>query len=75
MEYRSFWVKNLRLIGWGGRGNADTHAPEIMRELIDLAELGRLQPVVRGTYPFAEAACAHTAIEARIPIGKVVLLP
>ena len=75
MEFRSFWVKNLRQIGWGGRSNADAHAPEIMRELLDLANSGRLRPVVGGTYPFAEAARAHAAIEARIPIGKVVLVP
>ena len=75
VEFWSFWVKNLRLIGWGGRSNADAHAPHIMRELIDLAESGRLRPVVGGTYPFAKAAAAHAAIEARIPIGKVVLVP
>lgn len=75
VEFWSFWVKNLRLIGWGGRSNADAHAPEIMRELIELAETGRLLPVVGGTYPFAEAAAAHAAIEARKPIGKVVLVP
>ena len=75
VEFWSFWVKNLRLIGWGGRSNADAHAPEIMRELIELAEAGRLRPVVGGTYPFAEAAAAHAAIEARKPIGKVVLVP
>ena len=75
VEFWSFWVKNLRLIGWGGRSNTDAHAPEIMRELIDLAESGRLRPVVGGTYPFAEAAAAHAAIEARQPIGKVVLVP
>ena len=75
VEFWSFWVKNLRLVGWGGRSNAEAHAPEIMRELIELAEKGRLRPVVAGTYPFAEAAAAHAAIEARIPIGKVVLVP
>ncbi len=75
VEFWSFWVKNLRLIGWGGRSNSDAHAPEIMRELIELAEAGRLRPVVGGTYPFEEAAAAHAAIEARKPIGKVVLVP
>ena len=75
VEFWSFWVKNLRLIGWGGRSNTDAHAPEIMRELIDLAESGRLRPVVGGTYPLAEAAAAHAAVEARQPIGKVVLVP
>ena len=75
VEFWSFWVKNLRLIGWGGRSNADAHGPGIMRELIELAEAGRLRPVVGGTYPLAEAAAAHAAIEARRPIGKVVLIP
>jgi len=75
VEFWSFWVKNLRLIGWGGRSNADAHGPGIMRELIELAEAGRLRPVVGGTYPLAEAAAAHAAIEARRPIGKVVLTP
>ena len=75
VEFWSFWVKNLRLIGWGGRSNTDAHAPEIMRELLDLAESGRLRPVVGGTYSFSEAADAHAAIEARTPIGKVVLVP
>ena len=75
VEFWSFWMKNLRLIGWSGRSNADAHAPEIMRELIELAEAERLRPEVGGTYPFAEAAAAHAAIEARRPIGKVVLVP
>ena len=75
VEFWSFWVKNLRLIGWGARSNADAHAPEIMLEVIELAEAGRLRSVVGGTYPFAEAAAAHAAIEARAPIGKVVLVP
>ena len=75
VEFWSFWVRNLRLIGWGGQSNADAHAPETMRELIELAEAGRLRPVVGGRYPFAETAAAHAAIEARKPIGKVVLVP
>lgn len=45
-----------------------------MRELIDLSGAGRLQPAVGRTYPFAEATEAHAAIEARRPIGKVVLV-
>ena len=60
---------------WAGRSYGDEHGPAIMRELIELAEAGRLRPVVGGTYPFAEAAAAHAAIEARRPIGKVVLVP
>ncbi len=58
-----------------GYSNAHARAPEIMLELIELAESGRLRPVVGGTYPLAEAASAHAAIEARTPVGKVVLVP
>ena len=43
-----------------------------MRAFMDLGEAGRL---VGGAYPFGEAAAAHAAIEARRPIGKVVLTP
>ena len=74
VEFWSFWVKNLRLIGWGGQSNSDAYAPEIMRELIELAEAGRLRPVVGGAYPLAEASAAHAAIKERKPIGKVVLV-
>ena len=40
VKFWSFWVKNLRLIGWGGRSNSEAHAPEIMRELIELGRGG-----------------------------------
>jgi NADPH2:quinone reductase len=42
-----------------------------------LAEVaaGTLKPVIGRTYPLAEAADAHTAIENRAVIGKVLILP
>lgn len=38
-------------------------------------EAGRLRVAVRETYPLAEAAEAHRAIEAKRTTGKIVLVP
>ncbi len=75
IDFLPFWVKNLKLIGWGGVSNAQSRASEIMEELIALAQVGKLKPVVRHVYPFAEASEAHRLIEGRGSIGKVVLTP
>ena len=70
-----FWVKNLKLIGWGGASNTEAHAPDIMEALIALADAGKLRPVLRYVYRFEEAPHAHRLIEERKSIGKVVLVP
>ena len=75
INFLPFWVKNLKLIGWGGVSNAESRTPEIMEELIALAQAGKLKPVVRYVYRFAEASEAHRLIEERQSIGKVVLTP
>ena len=75
VDFWPFWMKNLKLIGWGGVSNTQSRAPEIMEELIDLAQAGKLKPVVRHVYRFAEASEAHRLIEERGSIGKVVLTP
>ena len=75
VDFWPFWMKNLKLIGWGGISNAQSRAPEIMEELIALAQAGKLKPVVRHVYRFAEASEAHRLIEERQSIGKVVLTP
>jgi NADPH:quinone reductase-like Zn-dependent oxidoreductase len=36
---------------------------------------GMLKPVIHRTFPLAEAAAAHRAVESREIFGKVVLLP
>jgi len=41
--------------------------------LLDLIAAGQLQITLDHTYPLAEAAAAHAAIEARQTRGKVVL--
>lgn len=75
VDFWPFWMKNLKLIGWGGISNTQSRAPEIMEELINLAQAGKLKPVVRHIYRFAEASEAHRLIEERQSIGKVVLTP
>ena len=75
IDFLPFWMKNLKLIGWGGISNVGARAPEIMEELIALAEAGELRPVVRHVHRFEDAAFAHRLIEERRSIGKVVLVP
>jgi NADPH2:quinone reductase len=75
VDFYPFWAHNLNLIGWGSRSNAAAHDPEIMEELLALAEAGQLKPVVGRVLPFAKAAAAHRLIEERQAIGKTVLVP
>ena len=35
VDFWPFWMKNLKLIGWGGVSNTQSRSPEIMEELID----------------------------------------
>jgi NADPH2:quinone reductase len=42
---------------------------------LDDAAAGRLVPVVGQTFPLADAAGAHRALEGRATVGKVVLVP
>ncbi|HEY3870449.1 MAG TPA: quinone oxidoreductase [Actinocrinis sp.] len=44
-------------------------------ELFDAVKSGTLQITVGARYPLAEAAAAHTALESRATIGKVLLIP
>ena len=75
VDFYPFWTKNIRLIGWGGASNAAAHAPEIMEDLLALAAVGELRPVVAAVLPLEQAAEAHRMIEARETVGKVVLAP
>jgi NADPH2:quinone reductase len=63
------WAIGQRLLGRpGGLRPLETRA-------LEDAAAGRLVPVVGQTFPLAEATAAHSALEARATVGKVVLVP
>jgi NADPH:quinone reductase-like Zn-dependent oxidoreductase len=46
-----------------------------MERITERIEAGRLRVRVQRTYPLAEAAAAHRAIEEKRTTGKIVLTP
>ena len=48
-------------------------AQEIVRNVWPSVEAGELRPVMDRTFPLAEAAAAHTRMEAGEHVGKIVL--
>ena len=48
---------------------------ELTVEALALAVAGRLRPTIGQTFPLAEAAAAHRAIEDRETVGKTLLVP
>ena len=44
-------------------------------EALALAAAGELVPLIGSRFRLADAAAAHTALETRATIGKVVLIP
>ncbi len=56
-------------------GTADDRAWEALPQLAELAAAGKLEVPIWRTYPLAEAAAAHAAIEAGENRGKIVLVP
>lgn len=53
-----------------------TVAPDAegLRALADLAERGKLRPIIAGTWPLTEAGAAMDALQ-NMPEGKIVILP
>ncbi|QKW33998.1 zinc-binding dehydrogenase [Actinomadura sp. NAK00032] len=47
---------------------------ELLASVLELAEEGRLKPVVRATYPLDRAADAHRALAERATVGKSLLV-
>lgn len=48
---------------------------EVLEQITERIEAGRLRVAVQHTYPLAEAAAAHQAIESKRTTGKIVLVP
>lgn len=58
----------------GGPPPAPAEIRALTGDALALAAAGRLRPVVGQTFPLAEAATAHRAIEDRATIGKTLLV-
>jgi putative PIG3 family NAD(P)H quinone oxidoreductase len=50
-------------------------AAEVERLVWPWVEQGLVKPVVDATFPLAEAAAAHAALETGVHVGKIVLVP
>ncbi|WP_405904969.1 NADP-dependent oxidoreductase [Streptomyces sp. NBC_00828] len=48
---------------------------EVLERITERIETGRLRVTVQRTYPLAEAAAAHRAIEEKRTTGKIILVP
>ncbi|MDH2429744.1 zinc-binding dehydrogenase [Sphaerisporangium sp. TRM90804] len=73
-------AEEARRRGIALRGIADLRfAPDeavrLLRRALTEAAEGRIRPVIGQTFPLAEAAAAHAAIESRDVVGKTLLLP
>lgn len=69
--------RGLTLTGFttGQIWNRPDYAAELVSGVLEEAVAGRLRPVVGQTFPLAETAAAHSAIEARQTVGKTLLIP
>jgi NADPH2:quinone reductase len=61
-------------IGFAALGAIGQRASHYTALALDLAAAGKLRPVIGQTFPLAEAAAAHRAIEERTTVGKTLLL-
>jgi len=71
-------LRNRRVTGvdWGGWASRHPDRnQELIEEVLDLVEVGRLHPVKPHAYPLADAARALTDLAERRVAGKAVLLP
>ena len=66
-------VKGLTLTGFGGPWLRPGRAQAAREEISRYLKSGDLRPVLGGSFPLAEAAEAHRAVEGRRTTGKVVL--
>ncbi|MBS46104.1 MAG: Zn-dependent oxidoreductase [Nocardioides sp.] len=69
LDVRTLYLANAALVG------STMHTPTIFGRLVDLARSGAVRPVVTATYPLDRLAEAHTALERREHVGKIVVVP
>ncbi len=67
--------RGVTVIGFRELGSLGARSAELTASALDLAARGLLKPLIGQTFPLAEAARAHAAIESRATIGKTLLLP
>lgn len=69
--------RGLTAIGFSGARFAwrPEYPLELQAEALELAAAGKLEAIVGRTFPLAQAAAAHAAVEARETIGMTLLLP
>jgi len=66
----------IKVLAGGPGGDAGVDIRNAARlELVDLVDAQRLTVAVAATYPFTDAAAAHTAILSGHTAGKIVLVP
>lgn len=66
-------ARGIRLLGIGDVQMTVPQHAEFAAEVLRSAAKGDLRPVIGGTFPLAQAAAAHEAIESRTLLGKTVI--
>jgi len=67
--------RGIEVIGLGGQRELTFDIPALIAEALDMGAAGRLRAIIGQTYPLADAAAAHRAIESRATVGKTLLIP
>lgn len=76
IDVDALYGRSLRVGAFGLDLDADPEGADLARrELVDALVRGTLKLHVSRTFPLADAAAAHTAIESRGTTGKIVLIP
>ena len=68
-------VKGVTLVGCGGMPGWLDRVAAARPEVLQLVKDGTLKPTIDSVLPLADAAKAHERFDARIPMGKIVLVP
>jgi NADPH:quinone reductase-like Zn-dependent oxidoreductase len=69
LDLRTLYLKDLRLLG------CTVTTPAVFARLVELIQLGALQPVIRAVYPLADIAVAQSDFLGKAQTGKIVLVP